>query len=91
MSKKFSISKAIDLNKLNMKIDEYRHDTGELNPYIFMNEETIRAMSNDYFSRVDPLCEHFLKIKYPNGLVGRYEGYKVFQDNELKFGEAEIR
>lgn len=90
MGKNFSILK-VDLNKLSSRIDDYRHETGELYPYIFMNEETIRVMSNDYLSKLDPLCEHLLRMKYPNGLVGKYEGYKIFRDNDLNFGEVELR
>ena len=91
MGKKFSIAKAVDLNKLSENIQRYTIETGEFNPYIFMNEETIREMRKDYLERVDVLCEQILKSKYPNGLIGKYEGYKIYQDNNLKFGEVEIR
>lgn len=91
MSKKFSIAKTVNLRKLHENIQQYICETGENDPYIFANEETIREMSKDYLERVDVLCEQILRSKYPNGIIGKYEGYKIFQDNDLKFGEVEIR
>ena len=91
MSKKFSIARAVNLSKLHENIQCYICETGENNPYIFANEETIHEMSKDYLERVDVLCEQILRSKYPNGIIGKYEGYKIFQDNDLKFGEVEIR
>lgn len=87
MSRKFSIVKTVDLNKLNMQIDDYKCETYEENPYIFANEETIKAMVE--CSNVNWI-EDVNKIK-AKGIVGKYEGYKIFSDNELSFGEVEIR
>lgn len=91
MSKKFSITKTIDIDKLKENISLYRYETGEMSPYIFMNNETIKAMNDEYFKLIDPIAECYLRSKCANGLLAKYEGYKIFLDNELKFGEVEIR
>lgn len=85
MSKKFSIIKEIDLDKLRRQIDLFRHETGETNPYLFMSYETMNKIC-------DPLIDWKMFINYnPNQLIARFEGYKVFNDNELSYGEVEIR
>ena len=85
MSEKFSIVKTIDLEKLNIKIDGYIHKTGETNPYIFMNRDTADAITCDVIPHIH------ISANRLSGVMGRYCGYKVFMDNELKFGEVEIR
>lgn len=90
MGKKFSIIKEIDLNKLGKKIDDYRHETGECNPYIFANGETIFAIKDECFKNIDPFNGYFVKDN-PCGKVGRYEGYRMFQNDDLGFGEIELR
>ena len=50
-----------------------------------MNKDTADAMVCDVNPRSHPT-----KI-FRNGVIGEYCGYKVFMDNELKFGEIEIR
>ena len=47
MSKKFSIVKEIDLDKLRKQIELYRYETGEINPYIFMNLDTIKQIGEE--------------------------------------------
>lgn len=85
MSKKFSIVKEIDLDKLRRQIDLFRHETGETNPYLFMSYETMNKIC-------DPLIDWKMFINCnPNQLIARFEGYKVFNDNELSYGEVEIR
>ena len=91
MSKKFSIVKEIDLNKLSRKIDEYRHETGENNPYIFANDETIRAMVNDCSDCFVAADVFATLISSGKGRVGTYEGYKLFPNEDLKYGEVELR
>ena len=90
MSKKFSIVKEIDLNKLSRQIDDYRHETGEINPYIFANEETIRTMvkaCSDCFDAADI----FATLTLRGNRVGIFEGYKLYPNEDLEFGEVEIR
>ena len=84
MSKKFSIRK-VDLDKLDIKIDEYICETDEKNPYIFMCEST--------FCGIDPLniFKYAVRKQREKDVAIEYKGYKVFIDNELDFGEIEIR
>lgn len=89
MSKKFSIIKEIDLNKLNKKIDDYKHETGECNPYIFANGETIFAINDEYFKNFDPFNGYFIKNNPCK--PGMYKGYKMFKSDDLQFGEIELR
>ena len=90
MSRKFSIIKTVDLNKLNMQIDDYKCETYEENPYIFANGETIKAMCVTSLSldNSQPMGFASLKSSFKRG---KYEGYKIFQDDDLPFGEVEIR
>lgn len=88
----FSIIK-MDLDKLNKKIDEYRCITNESNPYIFMSEDTAKSVE----FTISPLNVFLCitsKDKYerePNGRIAEYTGYKVFINNDLEYGEIEIR
>lgn len=82
MSEKFSIATTINTSILDIKIDRYLNSNKE-EPYIFMNEDTVDAIT--YTPEVIP------RTHYKNGVVGKYCGYKVFLDNDLKFGEVEIR
>ena len=88
MGRKFSIIRTVDLNELNMQIEDYKCETHELEPYIFANEETIKSMIE--CSDIGWFIEDVNKAKV-KGIVGRYDGYKIFPDNELTFGEVEIR
>lgn len=84
MNKKFSIVKVIDFDKLDYEINRYIATTGERNPYIFMNEDTVDAMKND-------AVEIRTNEIHGSGVTGLYCGYQVFINNYLKFGEVEIR
>lgn len=86
MSERFSILKCINLDVLEDKIDEYVRKNNE-SPYIFMNEDTADAIAYTY----EVIPHTHRNVTYKNGIVGRYCGYKVFLDNDLKLGEIEIR
>ena len=86
MSKKFSITKTkIDVGKLTKFIREYS-DVNNTNLYLFMNKDTIDELisivgySPDGLWGVQSSC-----------ICGYFQGYKVFCDNTLSFGEIEIR
>lgn len=85
MGRKFSIIRAVDLNELNMQIEDYKCETHELEPYIFANEETIKAIVESIH------INWWISKTKGKGIVGKYEGYKIFPDNDLEFGEVEIR
>jgi len=82
---KFSILKSLDLEKISTNIKIYENSTGN-EPYLFMSNET-----------ADAICKQaafYLGTLFPNkanDVLALYEGYKVFQNNDLEFGEVEIR
>lgn len=86
MSKKFSTIRMADFGKLNYEIDSYQVTTGETNPYLFMNKNTVNTIINSYKEfNISPYKIH------KDDCIGCYKGYKVFIDNDLKLGEIEIR
>ena len=96
MSRKFSIIATIDFNKLDNEIGEYVKRNGNFDPYIFMSEDTAEAIKNEYEveygldvkdinSNVNP------KGDIKNGVKAMYCGYKVFINNDLRYGIVEIR
>ena len=87
MSRKFSIVKTIDIDKIIEEIDKYIRTTGEFHPYIFMSEDTMKAVENELpeVNYIDPS----LRANYRK--QSTFTGYKVFVDNDLKFGIVEIR
>ena len=87
INRKFSIIQKIDLNELDNVINKYTSLTGETNPYLFMNKNTIDAIPT-----VDDTLNQLRQISaMVNGLTGHYCGYKVFRDDTLEFGEVELR
>lgn len=95
MSRKFSIIKTIDLNKIDEQIKEYKmlhtfHD----DPYLFMNKDTARRIeievgSNNIIIDNDTLANKIKNTK--GGVYATYTDCKVFINNDLKFGIVEIR
>lgn len=72
----------INTDKLNAKIAEFVHKEG-YKPYIFANGETIDVLSypDGSMTFIEP-CKD---------LIGKYHGYKVFEDVTKIFGEIELR
>lgn len=89
MSKKFSIVRTIDFGKLDYEIDGYMTMTGEKNPYLFMNKDTIDAITNSY--EVVHIRPYDTTRITNEDCKGHYCGHKIFLDNDLKFGEVEVR
>ena len=85
MNKKFSIAKTIDLDKIDEEIYKYIDETGENNPYIFMCDATVDAIIQEL-----PI-PHINSKTRPNYVTAKYLGYTIFSNNEMKFGEVEIR
>ena len=90
MSRKFSIVRTLDIDKIIEEIDSYVMITGEFDPYIFMSEETSKAIEKEVVVEwIDPLDPSLkLNRKYK---VDTFAGHKVFINNDLKFGVIEIR
>ena len=56
------------------------------NAYIFMNEETFGELVSAY-----PPLMYFQATESYDGIISSYRGRKVYRDENLKFGEVEIR
>lgn len=89
MSKKFSIIKHLDISTLDTEIVRYMDENKE-KPYIFINKETI-----DDLECITSLgsYEKFIscKNKMECGVMAMYRGFKVYENNDLKYGEVELR
>ena len=89
MAEKFSIVKQLDTEKLSGKIAYFVYENGH-DPYIFANHETLEALKKPYEQEM--VFTHFDGKKILcKGLISRYQGYKMFEDNTLKYGEIELR
>lgn len=86
MSKKFSIVKTLDIDKLNSEIKNYISIDNEIDPYIFMSNETKEAITRQY-----PIGLLDMRPKDKEGCIGVYRGYRVFVDETKKYGDIEIR
>ena len=80
---KFSILKTIlDSEKIITEIQLYEN-LQKRSPYIFVNSKMISS-----FSVVPPMNTIELG---ENGYLGEYRGCKVFRNDDLKYGEMELR
>ena len=88
MSRKFSIVVRIELDKIDDEIEKYVGQNGNFDPYIFMNEDTARVIESE-------VGEHNIDLTNIRGakneMYATYCGYKVFINNDLRFGILEIR
>lgn len=79
---KFSILKTIlDSEKIMTEIQLYENSQ-KRSPYIFINSKMI-----DSFSVALPIDSPGLEAAY----LGEYKGCKVFRNDDLKYGEMELR
>ena len=84
MSKTFSIVKTIDIDKILDEIVSNFINTGEEHPYLFMNKDTVVAIARE----IETPYVNDIKL---DGIVAKYHGYKIYLNNDLTFGEVEIR
>ncbi len=94
MINKFSILKQVDTEKLDKKIGQYRLENSKnKEPYLFMNNTTGEALAREVISDSIPLMPSIdvLKAMYPNAIIGEYKGCKIYENEDLAFGEVEIR
>lgn len=73
----------LNLNRLNEEISKFIA-TQNKEPYIFVNNDTI-----DLLGDCTPRME--LEYRLKSGLMGKYNGYKLFSNNDLELGEVELR
>lgn len=89
MSNKFSIVRNLDENRLTKEIVRYVNENEE-DPYIFMNKKTIDDLEYiaplGSYEKFNP-CEN----KMRSGVIAMYRGFKVYENNDLKYGEVELR
>ena len=93
MSKKFSIT-TIDLDKISKEIAYYKIKNNDgLDPYIFMSDETVGAIERELGIYNWAIDNETLAngLNNTSKVYGAYMGYKLFIDNDLKFGVVEIR
>lgn len=79
------IQKRINYNKLQEMVDDY-YCINMKEPYLFMNSETVEDMVKDLGFNKDGL--HGVNI---GGVCEQFQGYKLFCDNTLNYGEVELR
>lgn len=77
--------KRIDGGKLINAVNNFEI-THNQNAYLFMNQETLNELAIFYELNVDVEIN-----KDRHYTVGHYCGRRVFQNEDLKFGEVEIR
>ena len=91
MAEKFSIVKQIDMTKLNEKLVEFFNVNGYF-PKIFASNETLEALLKPYVQTMKRI--EFIDggvLTKAEGLIGEYQGYEMFEDDTLQFGEIELR
>ena len=88
----FSIITSINFDKLDKEIEEYIMRTGNHNPYIFMSNDTADAIANEFKVEFGiPVTDTYSNVRVKDDVRATYTGYKVFVNNDLKFGIVEIR
>lgn len=73
----------VNNNKLLEEINRYELLTNQ-NAYLFMSKDTIDALALASLPFSDP-------DSYKESIMCKFKGRKVFQNDELEFGEVEIR
>ena len=89
--KYFSIKSGVDERLLQSSIGIFKskHENMFVNPYIFINKRTF----DDLYSLLNSNCDSSKRIQKDEklGFSGYYQGYKMFEDNTLDYGEVELR
>lgn len=88
----FSIVRHIDTEVLDRKIAAW-NNTHDYSPIILMSPDTLAEMPKFDEPKFDDLEIYITKSTCNNctGLVGTYDGVKVFSDPSMKYGEVELR
>ena len=62
-------------------------------PYIMMSSETLEKLSKayDYSEAVGPMYIDKNKGTKERGMVANYNGCKIYVDNDIPFGQVDIR
>jgi hypothetical protein len=78
------ISNEINLPMLNNEINYYLNLANQ-EPYLFMNKDTANTIAEQHG------LPSLVVVKDYSKNVGTYVGYKIYLDDDLKFGEVDIR
>ena len=78
------LQKQINENELIKGIQDFELEHYQ-NAYLFMNQETFNELAI-----FDPLNVYIETTNDGSGIVSSYSGRRVFQNEDLKFGEVEI-
>ena len=87
------ITYEIDENKFRNKIIDFERVTGQ-HAYIFMNQKTASVFEEQYKPDIIGSKEEIEKLvnKFKNRFyIEVYDGNKIFIDDDLEFGEIDIR
>lgn len=84
-SMKFNIANKLDIEDLNHKIDCYSN-IYHSDLYIFMSPKTLENVPKLEYRERDK--DSFDECA---GLIGVYQGYKVFSDPTMEYGDVEFR
>lgn len=82
--------KQIDLNKLREEIHNFEIITNQT-AYLIMNVQTYNDIAEQFKEWLPAYTVEEIKMKFPEGMIGVFEGNKIFCDPCLKDGEIEIR
>ena len=90
MAEKFSIMTNIDTEKLKIKIAKYLIQNKINDIYLFASRQTIKQLVKQCQFDISPNANILSNIP-SNEMVCKYNGYKMFTDDTLDFGEIELR
>lgn len=82
------IKTEIDTRKLQQAINEFEI-INDKSAYLFMNEDTINAITSNIVEECNLLVSPDDVKDF--GRLAEYQGNKCYVDNDLAFGEVEIR
>ena len=71
----------IDISNLESKCEVFK-DRYLHNPIIIMSNATISSLSKDFKQ---------ISKNEPNKCIALFNGYKIFRDDDLDFGEVQLR
>ena len=78
------------LRKLRNDIHDFEIITNQ-HAYLIMSSDTSNALAEVYMNYFPVLNKDIVKAKHPNGILGSFEGKKIFCDDDLEYGVVEIR
>lgn len=92
------INSKLDLLALDREINKFK-GVNQKKPYLFVNIETAKAIEKEILpswaynlgKTTDTVVVGSKEGTFKNGMICEYGSYKVFINEDLKFGEVELR